>query len=78
MDRTSNLPPSALSHGSLESDLKTVPVRKRKSNGFRGALRRLFGRKTVKSRISAPTPSTAFGNVSCPSAPSVATSNPPA
>ncbi|MCJ1474430.1 hypothetical protein MMC13_003088, partial [Lambiella insularis] len=43
---------------SVEMDLlKSSPsTRKRKDSGFRVIVRKLFGRKSVKSQISLPTP----------------------
>ncbi|KAL9110413.1 MAG: hypothetical protein Q9187_008050 [Circinaria calcarea] len=42
--------------------LKALSSKKHKTNGFRGTIRKLFGRKSVKSQISLPTPTIYLGH----------------
>ena len=52
-------------HGSPASDLtRSLSAKKRKHGGFRTVMRRIFGRKSVKSQIGLPAPTKHSANVS--------------
>lgn len=54
------------SRGSVDIDIlkSSSSAKKRKNGGFRVIVRKLFGRKSVKSQISLPTPTRNLENVS--------------
>ena len=66
MNRDSIYTRGDVSRGSVDMDLlKSSPsTKKRKNSGFRVIVRRLFGRKSVKSQISLPTPTKNLEHVS--------------
>ena len=66
MNRDSNYLRGDGSRGSVDMDLvKGSPSsKKRKNGGFRVIVRKLFGRKSVKSQISLPTPTRNLEHVS--------------
>ena len=66
MSRDSIYQRADYSRGSVDIDLlkASSPAKKRKNGGFRVIVRKLFGRKSVKSQIGLPTPTRNLDHVS--------------
>ena len=64
MNRSKSQQRSGISYRSTESDsVKALNTKKCKSSKFGDVIRKIFGRKNIKSQISLPTPTTQLGNV---------------